>query len=55
MLPVGSDSYKMKKKRKCLEEELDKLQLGIKLFSREKLFVKVDQKITNCNVRTHIQ
>lgn len=45
MLPVGSDSYKIKEKRKHIEKELDQLQLGIKLFSREKLFVKVNPKI----------
>lgn len=53
MLPVSSDSYKMKEKRKHLEKELDKLQLGIKLFSREKLFVKANPKFsesyTMCN------
>lgn len=42
MLPVSSDSYKMKEKRKHIEKELDKVLLGIKLFSREKLFVKVN-------------
>lgn len=44
MLPVSSDSFKMKEKRKYLEKELDKLQLGIKLFSREKLYVKFNSK-----------
>jgi hypothetical protein len=44
MLPVSSDSYKMKEKRKNLENELDKLQLGIKLFSRKKLYVKMSPK-----------
>lgn len=44
MLPVGSDSYKTKEKRKHIEKELDRLQLGIKLFSRKKLFVKINQK-----------
>lgn len=47
MLPVSSDSYKMKEKRKNLENELDKLQLGIKLFSREKLYVKLSPKNSN--------
>lgn len=47
MLPVSSDSYKMIEKRKQLEKELDKLQLGIKLFSREKLYVKINPKIIN--------
>lgn len=46
MLPVSSDSYKMKEKRKHLEKELDKLQLGIRLFSREKLFVKANPKFS---------
>ncbi|XP_050524292.1 uncharacterized protein LOC126895973 [Daktulosphaira vitifoliae] len=41
MLPLSSDSFKIKEKRRRLEQELDKLQLGIKLFSREKLFIKV--------------
>ncbi|VVC38490.1 Hypothetical protein CINCED_3A012576 [Cinara cedri] len=47
MLPVSSDSYKIKEKRKHLEKELDKLQLGMKLFSKEKLYVKIDPKIIN--------
>lgn len=47
MLPVGSDSYKMKEKRKHIEKELDQLQLGIKLFSKEKLFVKINQKMAS--------
>jgi len=47
MLPVGSDSYKMKEKRKCIEKELDQVQLGIKLFSKEKLYVKINQKIAD--------
>lgn len=42
MLPVSSDSYKIKEKRKHLEKELDKLQLGMKLFSKEKLYVKIN-------------
>lgn len=46
MLPISSDSYKMIEKRKQLEKELDKLQLGIKLFSREKLYVKINPNIT---------
>ncbi|XP_022168728.1 uncharacterized protein LOC111032609 [Myzus persicae] len=45
MLPVGSDSYKMKEKRKQIEKELDQVQLGVKLFSKEKLYVKTNQKI----------
>lgn len=47
MLPLSSDSYKMIEKRKHIERELDKVQLGIKLFSREKLFVKVNKAIAN--------
>lgn len=46
MLPVSSDSYKMKEKRKNLEKEMDKLQLGIKLFSRQRLYVKANPKFT---------
>lgn len=50
MLPVSSDSYKMKEKRKNIEKEMDKLQLGIKLFSREKLYVKANTKFAKiCN------
>ncbi|XP_026806344.1 uncharacterized protein LOC113549309 [Rhopalosiphum maidis] len=45
MLPVASDSYKMKEKRKYIEKELDQVQLGIKLFSKDKLYVKVNQNI----------
>jgi len=45
MLPVSSDSYKMKEKRKCIEKELDQVQLGIKLFSKKKLYVKINQKV----------
>ncbi|XP_050424177.1 enkurin domain-containing protein 1 [Adelges cooleyi] len=45
MMPVSSDSLKIKEKRKHLERELDKLQIGIKLFSREKLYVKVNPKV----------
>ncbi|XP_060835156.1 uncharacterized protein LOC132918089 [Rhopalosiphum padi] len=45
MLPVASDSYKMKEKRKHIEKELDQVQLGIKLFSKDKLYVKVNQNI----------
>lgn len=47
MLPVGSDSFMMKEKRKHIEEELNKLQLGIKLFSRKKLYVKANPKTIN--------
>ncbi|XP_003243361.1 uncharacterized protein LOC100573150 [Acyrthosiphon pisum] len=47
MLPVGSDSYKMKEKRKRIEKELDQVQLGIKLFSKEKLYVKINQKMAD--------
>lgn len=47
MLPLSSDSFKMKEKRKNLEKELDQLQLGIKLFSKEKLFVSVNPKLIN--------
>lgn len=45
MLPMSSDSYKMIEKRKHLEKELDRLQLGIKLFSRDKLFVNVNPEL----------
>lgn len=45
MLPVSSDSYKMKEKRKHIEKELDQVQLGIKLFSKEKLYVKINQNM----------
>lgn len=41
-LPVSSDSYKMKEKRKQIEKELNDVLLGIKLFSRKKLFVKAN-------------
>lgn len=47
MLPMSSDSYKMIEKRKYLEKELDRVQLGIKLFSRDKLFVNVNPKLIN--------
>lgn len=44
---MSSDSYKMKEKQKNLEKELDRLQLGIKLFSREKLFVNANPKLVD--------
>ncbi|XP_025208022.1 uncharacterized protein LOC112603588 [Melanaphis sacchari] len=45
MLPISSDSYKMKEKRRQIEKELDQVQLGIKLFSKEKLYVKINQNM----------
>nr|XP_018912712.1 PREDICTED: enkurin domain-containing protein 1-like [Bemisia tabaci]XP_018912713.1 PREDICTED: enkurin domain-containing protein 1-like [Bemisia tabaci]XP_018914673.1 PREDICTED: enkurin domain-containing protein 1-like [Bemisia tabaci]XP_018914674.1 PREDICTED: enkurin domain-containing protein 1-like [Bemisia tabaci]XP_018914675.1 PREDICTED: enkurin domain-containing protein 1-like [Bemisia tabaci]XP_018914676.1 PREDICTED: enkurin domain-containing protein 1-like [Bemisia tabaci] len=40
-LPVRSDSYRIKKHRTFLEKELEKMEAGLKTFSREKLFVKI--------------
>ncbi|KAL1115760.1 hypothetical protein AAG570_006050 [Ranatra chinensis] len=41
-LPVRSDSLRARTRRAEIEKELDRLERGIKLFSRDKLYVKVD-------------
>lgn len=39
-IPVRNDSLKIRQRQVLMEKELDKLEEGIELFSKEKLFVK---------------
>ncbi|XP_044758565.1 uncharacterized protein LOC123316518 isoform X2 [Coccinella septempunctata] len=41
-LPVRSDTLKMKKRKMEIEEELKKIDEGIKVFQRPKVFVKIN-------------
>ncbi|KAK5641028.1 hypothetical protein RI129_009575 [Pyrocoelia pectoralis] len=41
-MPVRSDTLRMRKRKMELEEELKKIDEGIKVFQRPKVFVKVD-------------
>ncbi|KAL3272356.1 hypothetical protein HHI36_013835 [Cryptolaemus montrouzieri] len=41
-LPVRSDTLKMKKRKMDIEEELKKIDEGIKVFQRPKVFVKIN-------------
>ncbi|XP_075224105.1 uncharacterized protein LOC142325979 [Lycorma delicatula] len=40
-LPVRTDTLRTRRRRMEIEKELDKIDAGIKLFSRDKLFIKV--------------
>jgi hypothetical protein len=42
MLPVSMDTLKVRNRKIELEKELNKLEEGIKVFSRPKVFVKID-------------
>jgi len=42
MLPVSMDTLKVRNRKMELEKELNKLEEGIKVFSRPKVFVKID-------------
>ncbi|KAF5288436.1 hypothetical protein FQR65_LT02088 [Abscondita terminalis] len=41
-MPVRSDTLKMRKRKMALEEELKKIDEGIKVFQRPKVFVKIN-------------
>ncbi|XP_014239327.1 uncharacterized protein LOC106660849 isoform X2 [Cimex lectularius] len=41
MLPMKCDSLRMKQKRMEIEKELERLEAGIKIFSKDKLYVKL--------------
>lgn len=39
-LPVSTDSLRTRNRKRQIEEELDKIEAAITIFSREKVFVK---------------
>lgn len=41
-MPVRNDTLKMRKRKMELEEELKKIDEGIKVFQRPKVFVKIN-------------
>ena len=41
-LPIGRDTVRVRNKRKEVESKLTELEEAIKIFSRPKVFVKVD-------------
>lgn len=42
MMPVRNDTLKMKKRKMEIEEELKRIDGGIKVFQRPKVFVKIN-------------
>ncbi|GLV34898.1 uncharacterized protein CBL_09378 [Carabus blaptoides fortunei] len=42
MLPVRSDTLKIRNRKKEIEDQLDKLEEGMSVFSRPKVFVRID-------------
>lgn len=42
MLPVRTDTLSMQKKRVDLERKLSQIEEAIKIFSRPKVFIKLD-------------
>ncbi|XP_034934326.1 uncharacterized protein [Chelonus insularis] len=42
-MPIRSDTLRCQKKKAEIEKQLNKLEEGIKLFSRPKVFVKIDE------------
>lgn len=41
-IPVRTDTLKMKQRKIEIEKQLDKLEGGIRIFSRSKVYVKID-------------
>ena len=41
-LPIGTDTVRVRNKRKEVESKLNEIEEAIKIFSRPKVFVKVD-------------
>jgi hypothetical protein len=41
MMPVRTDTLKMRNRKMELEKKLNKIEEGIKVFSRPKVFVKM--------------
>lgn len=41
-MPVRNDTLKMRKRKMEIEEELKKIDEGIKVFQRPKVFVKIN-------------
>lgn len=41
-MPIRSDTLRCQKKKMEIEKQLNKLEEGIKIFSRPKVFVKTD-------------
>lgn len=41
-MPVRTDTLKMKQRKIEIEKELDKLEEGIRVFSRSKVYVKLN-------------
>jgi len=42
MMPVRSDTLKMRKRKMEIEEELKRIDGGIKVFQRPKVYVKIN-------------
>ena len=42
-LPVSKDTLRVRKKRDEIEKQLGKLEEGIRILSKSKVFVRVDQ------------
>lgn len=42
MLPVRSDTLKIRNRKKEIEDQLQKLEEGMSVFSRPKVFVRID-------------
>lgn len=42
MMPVRNDTLKMRKRKMEIEEELKRIDGGIKVFQRPKVFVKIN-------------
>lgn len=42
-LPIRSDTLRSQRRKMELEQELKKLEEGIKVFSRPKVFIKMDE------------
>ena len=41
-MPICNDTLKVRKKREELEQKIAKVEEAIKIFSRQKVFVKLD-------------
>jgi hypothetical protein len=41
-LPIGADTFRVKQQRQSLEKQLTEIEEAIKIFSRPKVFVRID-------------
>lgn len=41
-LPIGADTMRVKQQRQSLEKQLDEVEEAIKIFSRPKVFVRIE-------------